>query len=157
MRLLFALATMLAYQSMACRFASGAENKDEEVFKGEWRLVGWEDSGKRAPEDSVKMIPGFRIKEGEMTIWGRDRMDNDTKDKAKIKIDPGKSPKQIDLTVVDGPRKGQVLVGIYTVEKGKLLICVNADGSDRTERPQQFSTRPGSGEWLLTFEPSKPK
>jgi uncharacterized protein (TIGR03067 family) len=152
MRLLFALATILSYQAMACRFASAAENQDQEVVKGEWRLVGWEDSGKRAPEDSVKMIPDFRIKDGEMTIFGRDYLGRDTKDKASIKIDAGKSLKQIDLTVFDGPRKGQVLVGIYTIEKGKLLICVNADGEDRTVRPKEFHTAPKDGNWLLTFE-----
>lgn len=77
---------------------------------GEWRLVGWEDSGTRAPVELLKEVPEFRFKGAEITICGKDRMQKVTKERASIKTDPSKSPKQIDLTFLDGPRKDPTLV-----------------------------------------------
>src|SRR5688572_1606378 len=115
---------------IAIALSSQPAAEDREVLKGEWRLVGWEDSGQRLRPGAAEDLIDFRIKAGEMTICGKDRRGEDTRDKATIKIDPSKSPKQIDLTVRDGPRKGDVMPGIYVLKDNKIYICVNADGKD---------------------------
>jgi uncharacterized protein (TIGR03067 family) len=123
---------------------------DEEVVKGEWQLVGWEDNRKKAPEGLLKELPDVRIKGGELTICGRDENRKETRERARLTLDPAKSPKEITLTVLDGPRKGTALAGIYVVKDGKWHICVNHDGG---VRPKEFVTRPNDNCWLLTFEP----
>jgi uncharacterized protein (TIGR03067 family) len=152
MRLLWIIVTMLSCQHILAGSATSAEEKNQEVLKGEWRLVGWEDSGFRLRPGAAEDLTDFRIKAGEMTICGKGRDGEDTRDKATIKIDPSKSPKQIDLTVREGVRKGQVLRGVYLLKENKLFICINADGKDPTVRPKAFSTAPKDGNWLLTFE-----
>jgi uncharacterized protein (TIGR03067 family) len=157
MRYLWIVATVVLSQIVASYPVLAVDNQDNEVVKGEWRLVGWEDSGKQAPTELVKTLTEFRIIKGEITICGKDYMGKETKDRANIITDSSKSPKQIDLTVVDGLRKGEVIRGIYMINNNKLHICLNAEGEDRMSRPKEFRTGPNEGTWLLTFETDKSK
>ena len=66
-----------------------------------------------------------------------------------LKIDPGKSPKTIDLTVSDGPDKGKTVPGIYHLEEDSLKICVSNTGY---KRPTEFSSNSVIGHILITFK-----
>ena len=39
--------------------------------------------------------------------------------KSSFKLDPSKSPKEIDLIGLDGPQKGKTMQGIYRLEDGR--------------------------------------
>jgi uncharacterized protein (TIGR03067 family) len=66
-----------------------------------------------------------------------------------IKLDPGKSPKAMDITFTEGESKGKVSLGIYKIEDDRLTICRAAPGTDR---PSEFASKPGSGHTLMVYE-----
>ena len=72
------------------------------------------------------------------------------------KIDPTKSPKEIDLTQEFGNRT-VTLRGIYRVEKGRLTICLGVAAGDakvvESERPEEFEAH--NNVQLLTLEPTE--
>ena len=89
--------------------------------------------------------------------------------RASFKIDPMQSPKQIDLTFLSGPYKGQTSPGIYQrgdhdpgiYQNGDLLdenilwLCL-ADPHSKLDRPKEFSYQWGAGRSLLSLYPLDP-
>ena len=76
------------------------------------------------------------------------------------KIDPTKSPKEIDLEITLVERKGNrkvILRGIYRVEDGRLTICLGVAPGDakvvESERPLEFKAH--KNVQLLTLERSE--
>ena len=63
------------------------------------------------------------------------------------RLDAGKDPKQIDITVtlVNGPTVG-IIKGIYVLDGDELRLCLGALGKDR---PAAFPKKPGPGEVLI--------
>ena len=73
--------------------------------------------------------------------------------KSKIRLDPSKSPKEIDITALDGPGPGTTYPGIYSLEKGQLRLCY----SRTKDRPKEFKTGRGELQELVILERVKPK
>ncbi|HEX4612407.1 MAG TPA: TIGR03067 domain-containing protein, partial [Urbifossiella sp.] len=65
-----------------------------------------------------------------------------------FKLDPGKAPKELDATFLDGPMKGKTFAGIYTLRGDELRICLRLQGT-QLGRPKGFVTN--SGNTLYTF------
>jgi uncharacterized protein (TIGR03067 family) len=57
------------------------------------------------------------------------------------KIDPSKSPKTIDVTMIEGPDKGKVMLGIYEIDEDTLRACFDPQGK---KRPTEFKSAAGS-------------
>jgi uncharacterized protein (TIGR03067 family) len=74
--------------------------------------------------------------------------------KAKPKLDTSKEPKAIDLTITEGVNEGQVILGIYQLDKGGLKWCTVIAG-DKT-RPTAFESKAGSDVALYTFKKVDP-
>jgi uncharacterized protein (TIGR03067 family) len=67
-------------------------------------------------------------------------------------VDPSKSPRQIDLTFLDGPHKGKRVLGIYRFSPGnRCWMCV-ADPNAKVARPRDFSFSRKSGQTLILVE-----
>jgi uncharacterized protein (TIGR03067 family) len=66
-----------------------------------------------------------------------------------VKTDPSRQPHHIDITVLDGPIKGKILMGIYRRDGNTLMLIFS-----KTKRPTSFSARdnPDSTYLLLTRE-----
>jgi uncharacterized protein (TIGR03067 family) len=83
--------------------------------------------------------------------------DNDIVFKGKIKIDPSKKPKEIDLTVEEGKDfQGKTSQGIYEVDGDSLKWCANEPGMDT--RPKAFPDKEGEtgeGGMYLVLKKSK--
>lgn len=78
--------------------------------------------------------------------------------KASFTIDPRKRPKQIDLTFLSGPDKGETCPGIYQrgdLDENILWLCMANPGSN-TERPKEFSYEWGKGRSVLSLYPFEP-
>lgn len=89
--------------------------------------------------------------------------------KATFTIDSRKSPKEIDLTFLSGPHKGETCLGIYQrgdhdpglYQKGDLLdennlwLCL-ADPGSNAARPKNLSYGWQEGRSLLSFYPIEP-
>jgi len=76
--------------------------------------------------------------------------------KCKIRLDPSKSPKEFDFTMLDGPSKGSTFSGIYALENGQLRICYSLT-KDPKDRPKDFKTVRGELRELIVLERVTPK
>ena len=56
-------------------------------------------------------------------------------------LDPSKSPKTIDVTMLEGPHKGTVILGIYEIDADTLKVCFDPEGKTR---PTAFNSPTGS-------------
>src|SRR5262245_50756155 len=95
--------------------ADEAADKAAKELEGLWLVVGIESDGRAAAGDDVKDMR-WSIKPGEI----RARDPDGAMSKMSFSLNPGKSPKEIDVTALDGPQKGKLLLGIYELKDGKL-------------------------------------
>ena len=109
---------------------------DQERMAGNWFIMN---------DDSMR--------KGEMWAIDEDNILMRAKDSSPItkryvhRLDAGKDPKQIDVTVtlVNGPPVG-IIKGIYLLDGDELRLCLGALGKDR---PAAFPKKPGPGEVLI--------
>ena len=134
--------------------SDGPAADDAKALQGEWRVVAGEREGKKAPEKTVLAALGKLIVEGdEFTLSGK----NERPAKYKIRLDPTKTPKAIDLTIQEGKHKGTTVAGIYALEKDRLRLCLPFAGPDPSARPKDFETKEGDGVMMMTLERAKSK
>jgi uncharacterized protein (TIGR03067 family) len=123
--------------------------KDREALQGTWKVVSAEQGGK-AQDDATEYTMTFEkdtftVKKGDELIV-----------KGTFKIDPGKSPKTIDMTITEAKKeqdKDKELHGIYEVGKDELKWCSGEPGTK--ERPKEFATKEGAKTLLVTFKKDK--
>ena len=138
----------------AAKAAGGDFDRDIKALAGEWVVVGLEANGHKATADELK---GMRWSVRGTDITATDP--NGTSGKMSFKLDPGLSPKAIDLTAVSGGResgpnpKPETIPGIYELEDGRLRICMRDTGVGG--RPKEFVAGPGQG--LITLERARPR
>jgi uncharacterized protein (TIGR03067 family) len=84
---------------------------------------------------------------GNDVVWGREGKQW----KLAAKFDPSASPKQMDLTFLDGPHKGETCLGIYewTGDDGKNLRIRLQDPEADVGRPTSFAMPAGSQTTLV--------
>ena len=116
-------------------------------LQGEWKAAVLEKGGKRTPDAAVKAV-SVVIKGDTFALKNRDTV----VEEVTLKADPTKSPKQISITPLKGPRKGKEHLGIYSLEGGQLKLCWAVPGNPR---PTGFTTTPETGDFLLVLDPVK--
>jgi uncharacterized protein (TIGR03067 family) len=130
---------------LALRAADAKEELDK--LQGTWVRVSAEVDGKKVPADEAKketlVIKGDDYT---ATVEGKPR-------KGTLKVDPTRSPKQLDLIPAEGPNKGKVLPGIYELDGDTFRYCIATKGDDR---PTEFSSKPGSGHRVYVNRREKP-
>jgi uncharacterized protein (TIGR03067 family) len=125
---------------------------DAKEMQGTWQAIDLEGNGEKRPDDEIKELK-IVIKGDE--IFAVKPQGEDPRN--KFKLDPGKTPKTIDICPIDGPDKGKTAAGIYSLKNGQLRICINIFGQDTTQRPKEFKTQAGDGVALATLERAKQK
>lgn len=128
--------------------AGDAASKEAKELQGEWQAVEVEKDGKKVTADDVKDLR-IVFKGGEFIAKsakgeGKER-------KSKFTLDPSKSPKQIDITPLEGPDKGQTAACIYSLENGQLKLCMPYF-KDLGTRPKEFKTQAGDGRMLFVLK-----
>lgn len=118
--------------------------KDRERLQGAWVMAALEVDGKLVPADKLKDTT-LLIKGNKYITRVKDRQFETT-----FTLDPGKSPRAIDMVFTDGANKGQVLKGIYSVEGDTLKVCRGLQ--PKQDRPTQFGTWPNTGLFLVTWK-----
>jgi RNA polymerase sigma factor (sigma-70 family) len=73
-----------------------------------------------------------------------------------FRLDPGKTPKEIDVTPQDGPMRGRTFAGIYVVRQAEMRVCLRLEQTEKG-RPKGYVTSGGSGLYTLILEPERPK
>ena len=110
---------------------------DAKALQGEWRAFDAEKNGRRIAEDPTDLVISFK---GDETSFGGGQTN-------KFRLDTTKSPREIFITVSDGKSKGQVIRGIYSLEKGELKFCEPL--GPKSAFPTAFETKAGDGLLLL--------
>jgi uncharacterized protein (TIGR03067 family) len=125
-----------------------AVKKDMDLLQGEWSMVSGSADGQPMPAELLKQMK--RVCKGDeatTTMAGQVYL------KAKIKIDPSKTPKTIDYQMTDGFTKGKTQLGIYEVEGDTFKACFGKPGA---ERPADFTSKSGDGRTLSVWKREKP-
>ena len=125
---------------------------DANNLQGTWQAVDLEANGQKSPDDQVKELQ-IVIKGDEVLALKPDGEGR----KCKFKFDSSKTPNTIDVSPIDGPDKGKMAAGIYSLQNGQLRLCVNIFGQDTALRPTEFKTQPGNGVIFVTLERAKRK
>jgi uncharacterized protein (TIGR03067 family) len=124
--------------------SKGGATGDSAKLQGTWSIVSVEING--LPLDAEK------LKDARLSIQGNRysfRLE-DTRLEFTFKVDASKSPKAIDLMVVEGSLKGKVFPGIYKLENGGYTICrATVPGKDR---PTIFAAPANSGLMLVVWK-----
>lgn len=134
--------------------ASAAVPNDRDRLQGVWRLSAAEVNGQTVALNNLKS--GDKILIGTLTVEGESytfRL-GDVRLALTFALDPSKSPKAIDLTVADGPQKGQTFHGIYKLEGDTYTICRNVEPGK--VRPAEFASRQDSGRMLVVWKRVQP-
>jgi uncharacterized protein (TIGR03067 family) len=110
---------------------------------GTWTMVSRELNGEE--------LAGEQVKTGKLVIEGNhyESVLGDRSMSATLKLDPKCSPKAVDFTYTEGPRKGETVKGIYRIENDRFVICRTL--RDEDSRPTRFAAGAGSGLILVVW------
>jgi uncharacterized protein (TIGR03067 family) len=122
--------------------------KDRKQIAGTWRIVALEVNGNKAKEEDAKKLTVVNGSDGTWSLLSEGKEIS----KGTSTFDPTKKPKTIDFTPTKGEGKGKEHLGIYQLGKKIRKMCFAPPGK---ERPTEFSSMPGSGHILVTFEREK--
>lgn len=124
--------------------------QDREKLQGEWAVVSWEGQGFSLDKDQAKksklVISGD---EWQPTVDGKEAI------KMKVKLDPTKTPKEVDFTLREkfGGQSDFSMKGIYKIEGDTLTVCRTM--RPEFDRPMEFKFDERSV--LIVFERVKKK
>ena len=127
--------------------APAAPKTDLDRFQGTWYLVSARQDGKSLPEDKVKQTT-IVFKSDTFRFPGS--ADYATSKEGTIKLDENKTPKEMDAISTEK----EVMLGIYRVEENGYKVCFAPAGKPR---PTEFSSTPGSGYILQSWQRQNPQ
>jgi uncharacterized protein (TIGR03067 family) len=125
-------------------------------LQGEWRAVSVEEKGEAwgNKEEVAEVVLEVT---GDSLIYKR----NTPVEKFRIILNPDKKPAQMDLRLIaDGVDPARACHAIYTLEGGKLKLCLPSEftASNPEARPREFTTggeRPPQGKLLFVMARAK--
>jgi uncharacterized protein (TIGR03067 family) len=146
MRLCTVLMAVVGLFLVTVARADDVVEKEMKKLAGTWIGVAQEKDGAQVTTKDVD-APSLTLKPD-----GKYQYQNgDQKHQGTYKCDPSQKPAQIDLIPDDGKQKP--VQGIYQhQDNGQLQVCIPPAGKDR---PQQFTTKPGTGQQCITYKPKK--
>jgi uncharacterized protein (TIGR03067 family) len=110
---------------------------DRDTIQGRWKPISIERGGKpiasrTGPNDKMALIIG-----GNRYDW----TSGDEPMAGTYRLDPSKTPKELDMMPGGGANQGSTLKGIYQIEGDTLYVCLAAPGEGR---PTEFESKEGS-------------
>jgi uncharacterized protein (TIGR03067 family) len=140
----------LAAVILASVQAADTEVAKEDLAKlqGQWSMVSGSADGQPMPENMLKeMKRTCHGDEATTTMAGQVFL------KAKISLNPSRTPKTIDYQMTGGLTQGKKQLGIYEVNGDTFKSCFGKPGA---ERPADFTSKPGDGRTLSVWKRDKP-
>jgi uncharacterized protein (TIGR03067 family) len=125
---------------------------DMKAIQGAWR--GWVVEGKGEQPNQGFVHLEVIIKNDTMTAQRLDRQKDAALGEGTFKLALADKHKTIDATRTSTPGKGQVNIGIYSLEGDTLKWCVGAPNKDR---PEDFVSRRGQFLLILKRQPASGK
>ena len=129
--------------------AGDAGKKELKKFQGTWEMDKLEYNGK---DESDKYKFKLVVKGDQGTVVGNDRVRKEYA-RVTLKLDPGTTPRSVDMSVTAGSQKDNVIEGIYRLKGDELTICAKVVGK---ERPTRFESPEGDSIALVVFKREKP-
>ena len=127
--------------------AAPAPKTDLDRFQGTWYLVMAMQDGKTLPEDKVKETT--IVFKGD-TFRFPGSAEYATSKEGTIKLDENKTPKEMDAISTEK----ETMLGIYALEENGYKVCFAPAGKPR---PTEFSSTPGSGQILQSWQRQNPQ
>ena len=144
-----ALLTLTAIGLLAAGSALADEKKPsgKDSFEGTWKLT--------SVEINAQPLSMEKLKEARLTVQGPkySLVLGDTRLEMTHVLFADKEPKAMDLTVAEGPDKGQVFRAIYKLDGDTLTVCRNIKPG--VDRPTEFATKPDTGLMLGVWKRHK--
>ena len=147
MRVAVLLPALAAGLFLAAGNAAADTPKGLAGLQGTWRRVSAEVNGKKTPAEELRNAT-LTVTGDRYTLKGEGPVREGV-----FKVDPAKTPKQLDIVSASGPNKGKTLRAIYKLEGDTFTYCVALPGNPR---PTQFSGEAGSGQALYVNQREKP-
>jgi uncharacterized protein (TIGR03067 family) len=119
--------------------------KDLDKMQGTWTMQALEVDGKDLPADKLgdtQLI--VKADDYHTRVKGKDLAG------FRIKLDPSKDPKEIDMIKKEADGTETVFKGIYVFENGVFKMCRGLNADQR--RPNQFATWPDTGYFVVTWK-----
>jgi uncharacterized protein (TIGR03067 family) len=129
--------------SLIAAEAQDDAEKELKKLSGVYIMVSGEANGEKLPEMTV-LTSTLTLKGNKYTVKL-----GDDKFSGHQKLDPTKSPKEIDATDTDGANKGKTMLGIYKLEKGMFTVYFSPPGKDR---PKEFAAKTNPGELIHVWK-----
>jgi uncharacterized protein (TIGR03067 family) len=119
-------------------------------FAGNWVLDAGEMDGKKLSDEQIHKS---KIRGKGNRVILRTPHQSKKAIKARITLDPTKTPREMDFVRSAGPHKGQKLSAIYEfLGEDRYRICFDPHGKTR---PKEFSTKEGTGHILHVWRRAK--
>jgi uncharacterized protein (TIGR03067 family) len=138
------MVVLLALAAVA-RTQDGAAEKDLKAMEGKWKVTLHEVDGQTSSEEDAKKFDvRLIVKDGKYKVlFGDKEIATGT-----IKLNAGKTPRQIDAIAADGKFEGKAMPGIYEIKGDTMRVCFAQPG---TERPTEFRTKEKTGHMLFHY------
>lgn len=127
-----------------------AAKKELAKFAGAWDIVRGVENGEASSDNLVQNLK-FIFKGNQLTFLGDEGIMKRV-EKITIKIDPGTTPRCVDLHVVAGSKKDLLLEGIYEWKGDELRLCISHEPGNR---PLEFDSKAGSNRLLFVLKRQK--
>jgi RNA polymerase sigma-70 factor (ECF subfamily) len=125
---------------------------DQRRLQGTWQFVSAtqgdktirkEDLGKDDARWKTITFTGDKVRSVNVNTGGKEVVFH-----YRVKLNPSRKPKAIDLTALDGPEKGETVAGLYELDGDLLRLCV----WDQPPRPRALDAKQVSRAYILTFK-----
>ncbi len=109
--------------------------KDLEKLKGKWEYVSFESNGIKLPADQIKQMSitytgdRWTVREGDKVVVSGTQ-----------KLNPARTPHEVDSLTTEGEGKGTTMLGIYEFKGDTMRVCFDPRGK---ERPTSFTPKEG--------------
>ena len=144
-----ALLTLTAVGLLVAGSALADEKKPggKDSFEGTWKLT--------SVEINAQPLSMEVLQQARLTVQGPKYtlVLGDTRLEMTHVLFADQQPKAMDLTVAEGPEKGQVFRAIYKLDGDTLTVCRNIKAG--VDRPTEFATKPDTGLMLGVWKRHK--
>ncbi|WP_020471842.1 TIGR03067 domain-containing protein [Zavarzinella formosa] len=113
---------------------------------GTWKVVTMKKAGEEAPAEFSKEVT-IVIKDNTMTL----KIGKEDEKSATLVVDPTQKPVTLDMTPKDGPNAGKQMLGLVTLDKDILTICLTDDKEGKT-RPKELTSTKDNKNLLLVLK-----
>lgn len=142
MKTLFCALISLALCFASRAADSDAARKDLAQLEGKWSMLTGIADGQDMPQELAKNMKRT-FKGNELVVT----MGDQTFFKARVSIDPSKTPKTIDYDMLEGSTKGKKQLGVYELKDG---VFKSSFAKPDAPRPTDF--KPGVGVTVSTWK-----